>query len=401
MNRFFVILIFVIGIVGYANSKHLFQPAVQFGVFYSSLANHGEWIDSDYGYAWRPMHVSHGWRPYLHGRWVWTDYGWYWVSNEPFGWATFHYGRWNYDDYYGWIWIPDNEWGPAWVEWCYNDNYIGWAPLSSYAIFSVNIGITFSNHWVTPVHYWNFIPGRYFTATHPVDYVQPLDRNKRIYGETRHVNHIQYEHNRVINRGIDVNIVERQTNNRIGRIDVVTRDRGEGERMVRDAGRERIEAYRPRIENRGHNEQPLPTDNRYEKQNTERRRAIQQPDRNSSSFNRDAERSRNNIREQIPSEQRSGVNPGERSSLPRQRNESSIQRQEQQREQLQRKQENQRMREQQMRENRSRETPRYEKPAPQTREKPQPQVRERTQPSQQPSDRHEQSRENSERRRKP
>ncbi|MCX7916289.1 MAG: hypothetical protein N3A53_08330, partial [Verrucomicrobiae bacterium] len=48
---------------------------------------------------------------------------------EPFGWAVFHYGRWYYDDYYGWIWIPDRIWGPAWVEWRETETYVGWAPL--------------------------------------------------------------------------------------------------------------------------------------------------------------------------------------------------------------------------------------------------------------------------------
>src|SRR5258707_8656814 len=76
------------------------------GFFYSSLSPYGEWINCDYGLAWRPYHVEHYWRAYLHGRWIWTSYGWYWASEEPFGWATFHYGRWYDDDYYGWIWTP-------------------------------------------------------------------------------------------------------------------------------------------------------------------------------------------------------------------------------------------------------------------------------------------------------
>src|SRR5438309_2181504 len=64
------------------------------GFFYSSLSPYGEWINSNYGVAWRPYHVEHHWRPYMYGRWIWTSYGWYWVSSEPFGWATFHYCRW-------------------------------------------------------------------------------------------------------------------------------------------------------------------------------------------------------------------------------------------------------------------------------------------------------------------
>ena len=97
----------------------------QFGLFYGSLASHGEWIEMSYGSVWRPHYTGHNWKPYSRGRWIWTDYGWYWNSYEPFGWATYHYGRWVYDDYYGWIWAPDDVWGPAWVEWRYDDDYIG------------------------------------------------------------------------------------------------------------------------------------------------------------------------------------------------------------------------------------------------------------------------------------
>jgi len=43
-----------------------------------------------------------------------TDDGMTWVSDYNWGWAPFHYGRWDYNDSYGWFWIPDNEWGPAW-----------------------------------------------------------------------------------------------------------------------------------------------------------------------------------------------------------------------------------------------------------------------------------------------
>jgi hypothetical protein len=217
-------------------------------VFYSSLASHGQWVESSFGVAWRPMHVGPRWRPYLYGRWAWTRYGWYWVSYEPFGWATFHYGRWYFDDYYGWIWIPGNTWGPSWVEWRYSDDYIGWAPLPPYATFSVNFGITYSSTWHAPVHYWNFVPCRSFTATRIVAYVQPIEHTRRIFGNTRQSVDIRTEDDRIMNRGIDVGFVERRANVRINSVDVVQSDRRDGDRISKRSGREVIEVYRPRIE---------------------------------------------------------------------------------------------------------------------------------------------------------
>jgi hypothetical protein len=175
------------------------QSDVRFSAFYSSLAPYGEWVNTGYGACWRPHYVVQHWRPYLYGRWVWTDYGWYWASEEPFGWAVFHYGRWVYDDYYGWIWPPDKVWGPSWVEWRYDDDYVGWAPLPPQASYSVNVGI------------------------------RAVD-------------------NRVVNQGVDPGFVERRTNVKINRVEVVDNLRGNGDRILNDQHGERIEAYRPHLD---------------------------------------------------------------------------------------------------------------------------------------------------------
>ena len=248
MKRFLFVTLMSIVLAGTTDAKHFHKAFGSFGFFYTSLSSYGEWIDCDYGYVWRPLHVTHGWKPYMHGRWAWTDYGWYWVSHEPFGWATFHYGRWQYDDYYGWIWIPDNVWGPAWVEWRYDDDYIGWAPLPPHAMFSISLGITFTDHWIAPIHYWNFISCHNFTSTRVADYVQPVERSRRIFGNTRSIRDIRAERDRVINRGVDIDLIERRTNVRINKMDVIPGRRASGDRIVQEANRERIEAFRPRLE---------------------------------------------------------------------------------------------------------------------------------------------------------
>ncbi len=234
---------------GHQNGHNRFEVDGQYGYFQSSLAPYGEWVDCNFGFAWRPFNVGRHWRPYMNGRWIWTAYGWYWASYEPFGWATFHYGRWQYDDYYGWIWIPDNVWGPAWVEWRYDDSYIGWAPLSPTATFDIRIGITFSRGWVAPVHYWNFVQCRNFTSTRIVDYVQPIERTRRIFNNTRQAATIRSENDRIINRGVDVGIIERRGNVRINQVEVVENNRGSGDKIIRKNSREHIEVFRPNLDN--------------------------------------------------------------------------------------------------------------------------------------------------------
>src|SRR5208283_1867850 len=247
-----LVMLMILAMEGTAEAKRpiTFNFAVRsknFGVFYSSLAPYGEWIQLNGGYVWRPVHVSHGWRPYLYGNWTWTDYGWYWVSSEPFGWATFHHGRWYYDDFYGWIWIPDDTWGPAWVEWRYDDNNIGWAPLTPYAHYRDGVGIIVADRWISPVHYWNFVPSRYFTTSRIVDYVQPIERARVIFGNTRTADNIQFDNHHIVNRGVDVHLIEQRTNTRINRVAVVARPMGNGERVTRGTDRVQIEAVRPRF----------------------------------------------------------------------------------------------------------------------------------------------------------
>jgi hypothetical protein len=224
------------------------------------------------------------------------------------------------------------------------------------------------------------------------------------------VEHIRYEGNRVINHGIDVNTVEQRTNTRIRRVEVVNRERGESERFVREGGRERIETYRPQIEKRAGEEQSRSMDTRRKdnKPSIDRGRSIELPKRDTPT-GRDAVRDRGAIRESVPSERRiETTQPQQRDFQQEQQQRDKQQRQEsferqreQQRDQWQRRQEDQRIREQQVRENRNREMSLYEKQKPQIRERSAPQIRERLQPTQRSPERREESRGNTEKKRRP
>ena len=177
------------------------QEEADIGMFYSSLGSQGEWISVDGGtYAWRPSGVDAGWRPYSDGHWVWTDDGWYWATDEPWGWATYHYGRWYNDDYYGWVWVPGYEWAPAWVEWRYGDNCVGWAPLSPYAVFSVSWGVHYRRYWATPYYYWSFVDCRYMGYHDLHRYLYRTDENTRFIGRTRTAGSVRYDNGRIVTR---------------------------------------------------------------------------------------------------------------------------------------------------------------------------------------------------------
>ncbi len=192
------------------------------GYFYSQLSPYGSWIEVDYGViVWRPTIIRVNWSPYQMGRWIWTSDGWYWDSYEPFGYITYHYGRWYHDDYYGWLWYPDYEWAPAWVEWRYDNNYIGWAPLNPYAVFSVSVGIYYTTTYYTPYYYWNYVTYRNFCDPYVYNYYVVYGSKYRIHKGTKYRNNFVYYNGRIQNRGVDIKYVRVRSGNEIKQRDVI------------------------------------------------------------------------------------------------------------------------------------------------------------------------------------
>ena len=224
---------------------------VSFNLFYASLSPHGEWVAlAPSFYAWRPHGMANGWRPYTMGSWSWTDDGWYWCSDEPWGWATYHYGRWYYDDYYGWIWIPGYDWAPAWVEWRYGRDCIGWAPLGPSAVISFSFGIHYRTHWVTPHFYWSFVDCGYMTSPGVNRYVYRTDDNTRRIGVTRGGGSVRNDGGRIVTRGPEREYVERLGSIKVRRAEVVDVDNASEARVIRSNSGERIDVYRPPISRR-------------------------------------------------------------------------------------------------------------------------------------------------------
>jgi len=260
MKKILVVLATALMMLGWSPAN----AQVSFGVFYSSLGHHGEWISVGGGdYVWRPLGTVAGWRPYVEGRWIWTDDGWYWDTMEPWGWATYHYGRWYYDDYYGWVWTPGYDWAPAWVEWRYGGDCVGWAPLGPYAVWSVGWGIHYRRYWSTPHSWWSFVDCRYMGEPELHRHLYGQGDNTRLIGRTRTTGNVRYDGGRIVTRGPERDFVERRGNVRIPRADLVdVRERGQIG-VIREGERERVSVYRPRVsQDRGERPDRLRSDER-------------------------------------------------------------------------------------------------------------------------------------------
>ena len=186
-------------------SRRLLRPIVRhprsYDTFYRKLEPYGAWRETDdYGYVWQPRasQQSRDWRPYTNGRWAYTDAGWTWVSEEPFGWATYHYGRWTRLRDVGWVWVPGEEWAPAWVSWRSGDNNVGWAPLPPEARFDRGTGIKkwADSYYDISADEYVFIPNEDIGSDRIESAVIPVERNAIIVNQTiiRDQHHLQQHH---------------------------------------------------------------------------------------------------------------------------------------------------------------------------------------------------------------
>lgn len=185
--------------------------------FYDELAPYGEWVyHPRHNYVWLPRAVDQGWRPYSVGQWLSTnEYGWYWDSYEPFAWAVYHYGRWGYEYDYGWYWVPGDTWAPAWVQWRYGTEYVGWAPVqpSSYGGYAYG----------GPARYappprddaWIFVRQTYLTSNVLYRHVLPRGNVYVALNRTTYVVRPHYRNGHVYNYGMPRDRWSRITRQRV------------------------------------------------------------------------------------------------------------------------------------------------------------------------------------------
>lgn len=182
------------------------EEAGSYATFYRKLDPYGDWIETgNYGFVFqpRPAARSRDWRPYTNGHWVYTDAGWTWISDEPFGWATYHYGRWTRLREVGWVWVPGNDWAPAWVSWRRGNDFVGWAPLPPQAHFNRTTGIQISSdstYGISPEQY-AFVPASQFGGPQSTRAIVPPARNVTIIKQTTNITNITINNSTVVDRG--------------------------------------------------------------------------------------------------------------------------------------------------------------------------------------------------------
>jgi hypothetical protein len=142
--------------------------------FHSALDPYGSWVDDpSYGTVWTPSDsvVGEDFQPYVsNGQWTYDDYGGYaWDSDYDWGWAPFHYGRWVYLGS-RWGWVPGRTYAGAWVSWRYGGGYLGWAPLPPTYYWRGGYAFGLGHVPYAPYSFAGYhdVFGRKHAAVHPV-----------------------------------------------------------------------------------------------------------------------------------------------------------------------------------------------------------------------------------------
>lgn len=210
--------------------------SVSFDTFHDQLASYGDWVYSDrWGEVWIPANVPDDFHPYgTNGYWAYTDdYGWTWASNYEWGDIPFHYGRWVNDPEDGWLWIPGYVWSPGWVVWRSNGQYTGWMPMppddqflsgTDVDVGGVGISIDFGDtgdfygysRWYGGNYdenafaaNWVFVGTGHLADRDYARFAAPRGNYATIIRGTRNVTHYTIVNNFVVNRSVDVHVVER------------------------------------------------------------------------------------------------------------------------------------------------------------------------------------------------
>lgn len=189
---------------------------VSIGFFHDELSPYGRWAPCAYGECWVPTGVAAGWQPYSNGEWIYTDFGWTWASDDPWGGDPYHYGSWVWlDDDDDWGWVPGTIWAPAWVTWCYSDEYVGWAPLSPN--FTLTASGYFGSPVIDPARSYVFVPTTRFVGVNTSTVRLPAVRNATILQRTRPATAFSVSGGTVRNTAISPSRIERATGKPVSR----------------------------------------------------------------------------------------------------------------------------------------------------------------------------------------
>jgi hypothetical protein len=157
---------------------------------------------------------------------------------------------------YGWCWVPDTQWGPAWVSWRSGSDYSGWAPLPPGARYVDGQGFYNGStlagddyeFGLTPDDYC-FVPNDHFCDSRPTGHLVPQVRTAQVYRSTSVVkNSYGVSQGHVLNRGLPTDFVSAATGKKIAVVTVNSATVAPGQPIQRSmVNGNRLTIYKPAV----------------------------------------------------------------------------------------------------------------------------------------------------------
>jgi len=130
------------------------------------------------------------------------------------------------------------------VAWRYDDDYVGWAPLSPTAEWNASVGFRYVSTDI-PARNWCFVDRRRILDTNVRTRLVPEPRNVTLIQRTRDVTRFDVRRGAPINTGIDAYVVQRWTGRPVRRTSIV--DVSAPSRGDRPASQGSLGMFRPRF----------------------------------------------------------------------------------------------------------------------------------------------------------
>jgi hypothetical protein len=150
------------------------------------------------------------------------------------------------------MWIPDTEWGPAWVSWRRSEGYYGWAPLGP----GISINIAIGGGYNIPDEHWIFVKDRDIERRDINHYYVDKTKNVTIIKNSTVINNTYVDNSRHVTyiAGPNKDDVQKVTGKTVNPVFVKDNDKP-GQKINKDE----LKIYRPQVKKTDKNgKEPVP-----------------------------------------------------------------------------------------------------------------------------------------------
>jgi hypothetical protein len=146
---------------------------------------------------------------------------------------------------FGWVWIPDTVWAPAWVAWSIGGGYCGWAPLGP----NVNVNVVVRGKHSIPNEHWVFVRDRDLSNRSIDRYRVKRSKNNELLENAQLVRDTREHRNNAYMPGPDKNVIQKAVGKPINPVSIRERNKPGSDRVTN----KEFELFKPQVQRENSN----------------------------------------------------------------------------------------------------------------------------------------------------